>query len=369
MSRANKDMREVLPGCRAWPAAAARWLCLVALCAGLWKSQAPAVADAIDDYVIPEMSRRQIPGLALALLESTNVIKTRGYGVAERETAGGVTGDTGFEIGSITKQFTSALIMMLVEERKLSLDDRLPRFFAGASDEWSPITIRHLLTHTSGLPNYTGLDGFEVSRHLSAEEFVRKLSAHPLDFKPGGKFSYCNSGYNLLGFIIQKVMGQSYWEVLQERILKPLRMDSTYSRDLPRSSNQAAGYEKKEGQLVPRDSNLTDVFAAGAMVSTAADLTKWVAAIESGRLMKRSTLEQMWTPVQLNDGGSYPYGFGWRLDDYKGRRNIGHSGSTSGFSASLQRFPQKKLTVIVLCNLGEQATATTMARAIALLNW
>jgi CubicO group peptidase (beta-lactamase class C family) len=143
-------------------------------------------------------------------------------------------------------------------------------------------------------------------------------------------------------------------------------MDSTYSRDLPRPSNRAAGYEKKEGQLVPRDSDLTDVFAAGAMVSTAVDLTKWVAAIESDRLLKRSTLDQMWTPLQLNDGSSYPYGFGWRLDDYKGRKNIGHSGSTSGFSASLQRFPQKKLTVIVLCNLGEQATATTMARAIAL---
>src|SRR4030095_12392585 len=129
--------------------------------------------------------------------------------------------------------------------------------------------------------------------------------------------------YNLLGFIIEKVMGQSYWDMLRARILGPLEMKSTFSRDLPRRSNQALGYEKKEGHLVPRDANLTDVFAAGAIVSTVSDLVKWSNALESGKLLKPATLAQMWTPTKLNDGTSYPYGFGWRLDDYKGQKNIG----------------------------------------------
>src|SRR2546423_1384323 len=159
-----------------------------------------ARADAIDDYITHEMPRREMPGLALAIVEGTNVLKLKGYGVADRQSATPATAETPFEIGSITKQFTAALIMMLVEEGKLRLDDRLPRFFAGTPDDWSSITIRHLLTHTSGIRNYTGLDGFEVSRHLTAEQFVRAIGAHPLDFKTGEKFSYCNSGYNLLGF-------------------------------------------------------------------------------------------------------------------------------------------------------------------------
>ena len=142
-------------------------------------------------------------------------------------------------------------------------------------------------------------------------------------------------------------------------------MNSSFSRNLPGSVKRAAGYEKKGGQLVPRDSNLTDVFAAGAIVSTATDLTKWILALNSEKLVKRSLIEEMWKPVKLNDGSAYPYAFGWRLDDYKGRKNIGHSGSTSGFSASLQRFPDQHLTVIVLCNLGEQAVATVIARGVA----
>ncbi|HMC29122.1 MAG TPA: serine hydrolase domain-containing protein [Verrucomicrobiae bacterium] len=335
------------------------------LCLWVFLDRERALADVIDDYITREMTRREVPGLALAVIEGTNVSKLKGYGVADRQSGRPVTAETAFEIGSITKQFTATLILMLREDGKLRLDDRLPRFLAGAPDDWSAITIRHLLTHTSGIRNYTGLDGFEVSRHLTAEQFVRAIGAVPLDFKPGEKFSYCNSGYNLLGFIIEKVTRQSYWDVLRQRIFSPAQMNSSFSRNLPGSVNRAAGYEKKGGQLVARDSNLTDVFAAGAIVSTATDLTKWILALNSEKLVKRSLIEELWKPVKLNDGSAYPYGFGWRLEDYKGRKNIGHSGSTSGFSATLQRFPDQHLTVIVLCNLGEQAVATVIARGVA----
>ena len=243
-------------------------------------------ADAIDDYILQEMARREVPGVALAVIQGTNVLKLSGYGASDRQSAPAVNAETAFEIGSITKQFTATLVLMLVEEGKLRLNDRLPRFFAGTPDDWSAITLRHLLTHTSGIRNYTGLEGFEVSRHLTAEQFVRALGAHPLEFKPGDKFSYCNSGYNLLGFIIEKVTKQSYWEVLRKRILAPLQMNSSFSRDLPRSSNRALGYEKKDGHLVERDPNLTDVFAAGAIVSTASDLARWSTALYSEKLLK-----------------------------------------------------------------------------------
>jgi CubicO group peptidase (beta-lactamase class C family) len=142
-------------------------------------------------------------------------------------------------------------------------------------------------------------------------------------------------------------------------------MTASHSRDLPDAHSRAEGYEKKRNDLVRRDSNLTDIFSAGAIVSSVKDLVQWARAIDSASIVSRSALQQMWSPVKLNDGSSYPYGFGWRLEDFDGRRNIGHSGSTSGFSASLQRFPDYDLTVIVLCNLGEEGMATSVARMVA----
>ena len=324
--------------------------------------------DAIDEFIAQEMTQKNIPGLALSVLDNGQVRKARGYGVRDLETHAAVGPDTVFEIGSITKQFTATLIMMLEAEGKLRLDDRIGRYFTGLPDDWNAITIRHLLTHTSGLPNYTTLDGFEVSRHLTRDQFVRALAPHRLNFQPGAKFSYCNSGYNLLGFITERVARDNYWDLLRTRILNPLKMSSSFSRDLPTKTNRASGYEKQSGRLVPRDSNLTDVFAAGAIVSSIKDLNNWANALETGSIVSKAVLERMWTPVKLNDGSIYQYGFGWRLNDFEGRRNIGHSGSTSGFSASLQRFPETHLTVIVLCNLGQEGVATELARQVALLS-
>src|SRR6185503_2891549 len=209
--------------------------------------------------------------------------------------------------------------------------------------------IRHLLTHTSGIRNYTGLPGFEVTKKLDAQKFVATIGAEPLETKPGEAFKYCNSGYNLAGYIIEKVTGKTYWEVLRARILEPLNMRATTSRDLkPILENRADGYELENGKLINRDSDLTDVFAAGAIVSTVGDMLKWNAALDSGKLLSDASRAAMWTPFTLNSGVKYPYGFGWRLDDHKGRRTIWHSGSTAGFTASLLRFPDEKLAIIVL---------------------
>jgi D-alanyl-D-alanine carboxypeptidase len=338
-----------------------RAIIILVLCFG----GSAAWADKVDDFVKAQMSERRIPGLALAIVRDGKVTKHEAYGLANLELKVPVRKETVFEIGSVTKQFTAALVLLLVEEGRLSLDDRISKFFDGAPETWRDITVRHLLTHTSGLKNYNSLRGFEVSKKLDARKFVAALGVEPLESKPGETFKYCNSGYNLAGYIIEKVTGKSYWEVLRARILDPLEMRVTTSRDLePILDNRADGYELKAGKWINRDSDLTDVFAAGAIASTVGDLLKWSAAMD-GRLLSQSSREAMWKATTLAGGKTYPYGFGWRLDDHKGRRAIGHSGSTSGFTAGHLRLPDEKLTIIVLCNLGEQGTAMQVAKGIA----
>lgn len=323
-------------------------------------------ADRVDEFLQAEMQKRRIPGLVLAVVQEGRTAKCQGYGFANLEWRTPVAEDTVFEIGSITKQFTAALVLMLVEEGKLGLDDRLGRQLAGLPETWTNITVRHLLTHTSGLKNYNNLPGFEVSRRLTAARFIKALGAQPLESEPGERFAYCNSGYNLLGYLLEQISGERYWDLLARRIFKPLEMTSGRSRDLRAViPKRAAGYELETEGWSHRDADLTDVFAAGAILSTVTDLVKWNAALDARRLLRPASYQQMWTPVTLKSGRTYPYGFGWRLADYKGRKCIGHSGSTAGFSASLLRFPDDRLAVILLCNLGEQGAATALARGVA----
>lgn len=323
-------------------------------------------ADPVDDFVRAQMEQRRIPGLALAIVREGKVTKSEAYGFANLELRVPAHKESVFEIGSVTKQFTAALILMLADDGKLELSNTITQFFDNAPEAWTNVTIRHLLTHTSGIKNYTGLPGFEVTKRLDARKFVETIGTHPLEAQPGEAYRYCNSGYNLLGYIIEKVTGKTYWDVLRARILQPLEMSATTSRDLkPIVPDRAAGYETENGALINRDSDLTDVFSAGAMVSTVGDLVKWNAALDGGKLLSRASYDAMWTPMKLNGGTNHLYGFGWRLDQHNGRRAVSHSGSTSGFTAGFLRLPDEKLAVIVLCNQGEQGTAMHVAKGIA----
>src|ERR1051326_7675397 len=339
-----------------------RALLLIPIAIGLTM---PVQADRLDSYVAAQMQQHHVPGLALSVIHQGKTIKAQAYGFANLEWQIPATVETVFEIGSLTKQFTATCILMLVEEQKLALDDPVLKYLDGPVS-WKSVTLRHLLTHTSGLKTYTDLPGFEASRHLKPREFIEKISSYPLAFAPGEKFAYCNTGYNLLGFIIEKVSGQSYSQFLSERIFLPLDMKATRSRDLRMIvAKRAAGYEIERQTLVNRDFDLTDVFSAGNLLSTVLDLAKWNGALDSEKLLKASSRKEMWRAFTLNNGKSSGYGFGWRVDAYKDRKNIGHSGSTSGFSASFQRFPEEKLAIIILCNSGEPNIATTLARGIA----
>jgi CubicO group peptidase (beta-lactamase class C family) len=324
-----------------------------------------AQADGVDNYIKNQMERHRIPGVALKVIQDGKTAKTAAYGLANLELNVPVSPETVFEIGSITKQFTAAGILLLAQEGKLSVDDNISKYLSDTPEAWKNITIRHLLTHTSGIKSYTGLDGFQLWRHVTQAQFIQAIGAQPMEFQSGQSWKYCNTGFNLLGYIIENVSGMNYWDFMSRRIFQPLGMLVTTNRlpslIIPR---RAAGYEQTNQVWINRDYDLTDVFSAGAIVTTVGDLAKWNASLDGEGLLKTASKEQMWSPVRLNNGKTRNYGFGWSLGEVEGHKNIGHSGSTSGFSASIQRFPNDKLAVIILTNTDEEI-ATILARKIA----
>jgi D-alanyl-D-alanine carboxypeptidase len=334
--------------------------------AGLAMSPNFARADAADDLLKEAMKQHQIAGVSLMIVKDGQPVKTQAYGVANLEWNVPVNSNTVFEIGSLTKQFTAACVLLLAQEGRLSVDDKISRYLKDTPASWTNITVRHLLTHTSGLRSYTGLDGFALTQHLTQAQFIQKIGAYPPAFPPGDSWAYCNTGYNLLGYIIENVSGENYWSFLRERILQPLQMTATGDRN-PRAviPNRAAGYELANHAAINRDYDVTDVFSAGAIASTVVDLAKWDAALNGDKLLTQASKAQMWMPTKLNDGTVKQYGFGWYLDPLNGHRNIGHSGSTDGFSCSLQRFPDDGLTVILLCNVEEPGIGTKLAKQVA----
>lgn len=325
-----------------------------------------AKADQIDDYVKAQMQEKHIPGAAIAVVKNGRVAKMQGYGLANVELNVPVTKDTVFEIGSVSKQITAAGIMLLVQDGKISLDEKISKYLPNTPETWKNVSVRNLLTHTSGIKSYTGLSGFELSKRMTRDDFIKKLAVESLDFPTGDRYIYSNSGYSLLGYIIESASGKSYWDFMRERIFITLGMTATFDRDpqfiVP---NRADGYEWTNGRLVGRDYELTDLFAAGAIVSTIEDLTKWEAGMAGDTFLKKESKAQMWTPLTFNNGEHFGYGFGWNVTDFRAHKLISHGGQTAGFAANVSRYIDDNLTVIVLTNNGEQGLGGVIARGIA----
>ena len=321
--------------------------------------------DSVDDYIQQQMAQRRIPGVALTVIQAGHRVKTGVYGFADLEHRVPVSEETVFEIGSVTKQLTAAGILLLQQEGKLSVDDKISKHLADSPASWTDVTVWHLLTHTSGIKSYTGLPGFELTKHLTQQQFLDAFRDRTLNFAPGESWNYSNTGYSLLGYIIENASGRTYWDFMHAKIFGPLKMNATTNREpAVIISHRAHGYERTNGVWINRDYDLTDVFAAGAVVSTIGDLAKWNAALDRDDLLHVDTKVAMWTPATVAQGRLTKYGLGWNIDEVDGRKNIGHGGSTSGFSASLQRYPEEQLAVIVLTNTDEQI-ATTLARKLA----
>lgn len=324
-------------------------------------------ADKIDDFVKSQLAERHIPGAAIAVVKNGKVIKTKGYGVASVEFNVPVTTETVFEIGSVSKQITAAGIMLLVEDGKVNLDEKISKYLPNTPDSWKNVTVRNLLHHTSGIKSYSSIaEGFELSKRNKVDNFIKLLSAYPLDFETGTNYVYSNTGYSLLSYIIESASGKTYWDFMRERIFRPLGMSKTGDRDLKFViPNRAVGYEWQNNGLVGRDGNLTDLFGAGAIVSTIMDLTKWDLALRNDTLLKKNSKTQMWTPLTFTNGKTYPYGFAFRFSDVRGHKLVAHSGQTAGFGASISRYVDDDITVIALTNLGENGMGTLIAQGVA----
>jgi CubicO group peptidase (beta-lactamase class C family) len=315
---------------------------------------APANADRIDRYITAQMKKQEIPGLALAVVRDGKIKKAKGYGLADVELQAPVTEHSVFQWASITKQFTATAIMQLVQDGKLSLDDQVNRHYTNAPAAWSNVTVRHLLTHTSGIKSYTDLPDFfgTIRKDYTPDELIGLVTDRPLDFNPGEKWVYCNTGYYLLGLIIEKVSGQSYADFLSARIFQPAGMDTArVNNQFDLIPHRATGYEVRSNRVWRSEFvSPTQPYSAGALVGTALDLAKWDAALYTDRLLSRSALEEMWTPVKLNNGKTSPYGYGWQVGDIRKHHFVGHGGGIHGFTSYILRLVDDKLTVIVLAN-------------------
>ncbi|HET6979273.1 MAG TPA: serine hydrolase domain-containing protein [Pyrinomonadaceae bacterium] len=321
----------------------------------------------IDAYLRNQMQIQQIPGVALAIVKDGKVVLARGYGLANVEHQVPVKPETIFQSGSTGKQFTATAVMMLMEEGKLSLEDKLTKYFPDAPETWRNITIRHLLTHTSGMGDYPS--DFDMRRDYTEDDLFKMVKGVPLAFQPGEKWSYSNLGYVTLGILIHKVSGKFYGDFLQERIFKPLDMST--ARIISEADivpNRAAGYRSVNGQLKNQDwvSPALNTTADGALYFTVYDMAKWDAALYTEKLLKRSSLEQMWTKAKLNDGKTVGYGFGWSLAEVRGHHVIEHAGSWQGFKAQISRYVDDKLTIIVFANHA-RANPTKFAHDIAVI--
>jgi CubicO group peptidase (beta-lactamase class C family) len=312
----------------------------------------PAVATAkIEEYMQAQVSRNGFSGTILLARDGKPLV-ANGYGFANVEWQVRNTRDTKFRIGSITKQFTSMVIMQLREDGKLKLEDSVCTFVTPCPDTWKPVTIHHLLTHTSGIPSYTGLAEWRqvMMQPQTIEQMLGFFRNLPLQWTPGEKYAYNNSGYFLLGVVIEKITGKKYEEVIRERIFTPLGMkDTGYDWTSTIIPKRAAGYVGVGAELrnaPPLD--MQQPYAAGALYSTVEDLLTWDQALYTEKLLPGAAKEKMWTPALEN----YAYGWGVReaAPQTFGYKRLLHGGGINGFSAHLIRVPELKVTAIVLSN-------------------
>jgi CubicO group peptidase (beta-lactamase class C family) len=331
-------------------------------------AQAPtSSADPIDDYVHSEMQRQRIPGLSLLVARDGKIVRAQGYGLANVELQVPVKPETVFQSGSVGKQFTATAVMMLVEEGKISLDDVVTKYLKGAPTTWNQVTIRELLSHTAGFTDYP--KNFNFRKDYTEAQLLKIVQGIPLAFTPGSKWSYSNLGYLTLGIVIHQVTGKFYGDFLHERIFQPLGMTTTrIISEADIVPNRAAGYRLVKGELKNQEwvSPTLNTTADGALYFSILDLAKWDAALYTEKLLKRSSLDQMWTVTKLTSGepNSGHYGFGWSILTKDGHRASDHGGAWQGFESHISRYVDDKLTVVVLANLAD-ADAGVIADQVA----
>lgn len=309
----------------------------------------------LDALFADRVAKKASPSYVVAVVQQGKVVYAKGFGLANLEDNVEATSSTVYRIGSITKQFTATMIMQLVQEGKLKVDDPFESILTDMPSAWSKVTVKNLLNHTSGIKSYTEIkDLFDgpAMKPTSPDGIIKVVEKEPMDFAPGNKWHYNNTGYELLGMIIEKLDKRSYAESLRARILTPVGMDHTYfvseSQVVP---HRAQGYSwNKTNFEHAHYLNMDWPYAAGSIESTVLDLAKWDEALYGEKILSHKTLEQMWTATNLADGTTQKYGFGWELDSANGSPIVQHGGGIHGFTTFIRRSPTVGITVIVLTN-------------------
>jgi len=311
-------------------------------------------------------------GVQVAVVRGGDTLLLRGYGLADREARRATTLDQRFRIGSVTKQFTAAAVMRLAERGKLSLDDDLSRWVPAFPLKGHRVALRQLLNHTSGIPNYTEspVEDARAADDMTPLEVVGLVARDTFEFAPGTRLSYTNTGYALLGLVIERASELPYAEYVRRELFAPLGLRHTsYCPSRPQGAEWASGYAPHDdGVIVSAEYlSMTHPYAAGALCSTVGDLVAWQHALAAGRVVSPASYARMTTPETLASGERLTYGYGLVVIQYLGHRLVMHEGGINGFSASLLRFPDDSLDVVVLCNTersGSGVLAQNLARAV-----
>lgn len=322
----------------------------------------------VDAYAAAQLLKYHIPGMSLAVVLDGHVALSRAFGFANVELSVPVTPASVFMIGSMTKHFTAVASMKLFEEGKLGLEDPIGKRLTDVPNVPAGVTIHHLLSHTSGIVDYTEIPGSITLARLdrTPKDVVKPALELPMRFAPGERHEYSNTNYILLGMVLERVCGKSFGSILDERIFRPLQMTATrMNNQRAVIANRADGYNWAQDTLVNGDyMSPSNKWSSGGLVSSVLDLARWEAALQAGTLLDPATMEQMLAPTRLASRQTVPYGLGNELYDDRGHRVAGHGGEVFGFTVSLSRYVDDGLAVVVLCNLGD-VPAEEFARTVA----
>lgn len=333
-------------------------------------AEARARADNVDTYVARQMALQHVPGLSLAVIDHGRAVKLKSYGKANLELGAPMTPDSVIQIGSLTKSFTAAAVMLLVQDHKLALDDHISQYLPESPPSWSDITILQLLNHTSGMAHEgISTNAKTVLADFSESEFLASATALPLQAPPGTVYAYGNLDYDLLSIIVSRVSGLTYADFLQTRIFGPAEMSAT--KPIDRNAivpNKAQGYLWMRGALrVCLPYSPTRFRGSASLQSTLRDLIRWDAVLNGNVLLTADSRKQMWTSGVLNNGQAIGYGFGWEITQANGHPLITHNGAMNGFLSNMQRYPDDRVSVIVAVNQSDLADTRRIATGVARL--
>ena len=307
-------------------------------------------ASKIDNILTVHTERETFTG-AVLVARNDEILLSQGYGWADRDNQTPNTPQTKYRLGSITKQFTAMAILILQSREQLNVQELICRYLPECPDSWQEITIHHLLTHTSGIPNLTDFPDFKTFKAIptTPEQTIVRFKDKPLDFQPGEKWSYSNSGYVLLGYIIEQVSGQSYEMFLQQNIFDPLQMTNTgYDHD---DGSLATGYAGVDSHWEkPDDIDMTLPYAAGGLYSTVEDLYRWDQALYTEQLVPQESLDLMFTPYVKTAFTGLSYGYGWVVGRMNQHQAVSHGGGIDGFVTEIRRYIDDEVTIIILSN-------------------